>query len=257
MWRPVAEALSPTYTVVAADLRGYGDSGKPHPTADGRTYAKRTMAADQRSLMESLGFDRFALIGHDRGARVAHRLALDAPEAVQAIAVLDVVPTLHMFENVDRAMASTYFHWFFLAQDSGVAEKLISAAPEEWLLSRFRGRCVSGEWPVDPDVLQTYLQAFTEETIIASCADYRSAATVDLEDDRADRDAGLLVQAPLLALWGSASYVGRSFDVVAAWDRFAANVRGTRVYADHYLAEENPGATAELLRAFLDAEVQR
>jgi len=257
MWDEVAPALAVGRTVVAADLRGYGGSSKPAPGPgrDDETYSKRAMAADQRQLMASLGFDRFDVIGHDRGARVGHRLALDHPQAVRSLAVLDVVPTLHMFEHVDRAMASTYFHWFFLALESELPAKLIEAAPSVWLRSRFEGRNVGGGMPISEQRLAAYERWFaTPEAVAATCADYRAAATVDLDADRADRDAGRTIAAPLLALWGSDSYVGRSFDVVATWERCAAGpVEGASIHSDHYMAEERPAETAAVLARFLAA----
>jgi haloacetate dehalogenase len=253
MWRAVAPVLAEHFTVVASDLRGYGDSDKPAPTADHGTYSKRAMAADQLGVMRSLGHERFAVVGHDRGGRVAHRLALDAPEAVSRLAVLDIVPTLHMFEHVDRAMATTYFHWFFLARTDGLPERLIGADPETWLRSRFAERTAGGR-SVDEAALAEYLRCFaTPEGIAASCADYQSAATIDLEHDRADRAAGSRVGAPLLALWGAKSYVGQNFDVAAVWQQCAHDARGAAIEADHYLPEEQPGETAEHLMRFLDS----
>ncbi|QHC61238.1 alpha/beta fold hydrolase (plasmid) [Rathayibacter sp. VKM Ac-2760] len=253
MWATVVPLLAEHFTVVTTDLRGYGDSAKPAPRPDGSTYSKRAMAGDQLRLMLSLGFDQFAVVGHDRGARVAHRLALDFSEAVSRVAVLDVVPTLHMFENVDRAMASSYFHWFFLTQPNVLPEALIGADPEAWLRSRFTGRNAGGR-PLDEAAFAEYLRCFaTPEAIAATCADYRAAASIDLEHDRADRAEGRMVTAPLLALWGSASYVGRSFDVTEVWRGYGHDVRGAAVHADHYLAEEQPEQTAEALLQFLGA----
>lgn len=247
MWRLVAPKLAERFTVVACDLRGYGDSAKP----GGEQYDKRSMAADQLAVMRSLGFERFAVVGHDRGGRVGHRLALDAPEAVSALAVLDIVPTLHMFENVDRAMATSYFHWFFLTQGGGLPESLIGADPRAWLESRFRGRARRPDvFPAE--MIDEYARCFDDATIHASCADYRAAAGVDLEHDRADRAGGRVLEVPLLALWGESSYVGRNFDVPAVWREVAAHVEGHAIEADHYLAEEAPDATAAALRDFLD-----
>jgi haloacetate dehalogenase len=245
MWNEVADALAVEHTVVAADLRGYGDSAKPR----GAHYAKREMANDQVVLMRELGFPRFAVIGHDRGGRVAHRMALDHADAVSALAVLDIVPTLHMFENVDRDMATAYFHWFFLARDDGMPEALIGADRETWLRSRFTGRRHHGDGL--PAAYDEYLRCFDLDTVFASGADYRAAATVDLEHDRADRDAGRTVEAPVLALWGTHSYVGRSFDVLETWAPYAPEVVGAGIEADHYLPEEAPAASADALRAFL------
>lgn len=251
MWHHVAPVLAQGFTVILADLRGYGGSGKPASAADHATYAKRAMALDQVRVMERLGHERFAVVGHDRGGRVAHRLALDHPERVTGVAVLDIVPTLHMFEHVDRAMATEYFHWFFLARPGGLPERLLGADPDAWIDSRFRGRHAGGA-PIDPVAHEEYRRAFRDPaTIRATCADYRAAASIDLEHDRADRDAGRRVRAPLLVLWGRSSYVGRSFEPIGVWERYADEVSGTAVEADHYLAEEAPEHTAEELRAFL------
>jgi haloacetate dehalogenase len=251
MWHRVAPALAEGHAVVLTDLRGYGSSDKPIAAGDGTTYAKRAMAADQVAVMDALGHHRFAVVGHDRGARVGHRLALDHPERVAALAVLDIVPTLHMFEHVDRAMASEYFHWFFLARPDGLPERLLLADPDAWLDSRFRGRHAGG-LPMDLTALAEYRAAFRDPaTIRATCADYRAAASIDLTHDRADRDAGRRVLAPLLALWGQASYVGRHFDPLAVWRAFATDVTGGAVEADHYLAEEAPGPALAALTPFL------
>ncbi|MFJ2543691.1 alpha/beta fold hydrolase [Microbacterium sp. NPDC087589] len=245
MWDAVAIALGADHTVVAADLRGYGDSSKPREAS----YAKRDMARDQFLLMRELGHERFAVIGHDRGARVGHRLALDHPDAVAALAVLDIVPTLHMFENVDREMASAYFHWFFLARADGLPEALIGGDRETWLRSRFMGRRRSGD--ALPDAFDEYLRCFDLDTVFASGADYRAAATIDLDHDRADRADGRRIACPVLALWGAHSYVGRNFDVLETWTPYAEHVSGQAIDADHYLAEEAPEPTAAALGAFL------
>ncbi|MGN7949239.1 alpha/beta fold hydrolase [Microbacterium sp. 22215] len=250
MWNAVAAALGEDRTVVAADLRGYGDSAKPRSAS----YAKRDMAGDQFALMRELGHERFAVIGHDRGARVGHRLALDHPDAVTALAVLDIVPTLHMFENVDREMATAYFHWFFLSRSDGLPEALIGADRETWLRSRFTGRRHDGD--ALPEAYDEYLRCFDLDTVHASGADYRAAATIDLDHDRADRADGHRIGCPVLALWGEHSYVGRNFDVVETWSQYAEQISGEAIDADHYLAEEAPEPTAAALRRFLaSAEV--
>ncbi|MFI1380104.1 alpha/beta fold hydrolase [Embleya sp. NPDC020886] len=250
MWHRVApELVAAGHTVVLADLRGYGDSDKPGDTAGHEPYGKRVMAADQVSLMESLGFARFAVVGHDRGARVAHRMALDAPERVLSVAVLDVVPTLHMFENVDRTMASDYFHWFFLSLPSDLPERLILADPLTWLRSRFAGRHAGGS-AIDAAAMAEYERCFDAGTVRASCADYRAAAGIDLVHDRLDREQGRRVEVPLLALWGARSYVGRNFDVARVWRTYARQVDAVSVHADHYLAEEAPDAVAHALTSF-------
>jgi haloacetate dehalogenase len=251
MWHRVAPALAEGHAVVLADLRGYGSSDKPVVSEDGRTYAKRTMAADQVAVMEALGHRRFAVVGHDRGARVGHRLALDHPDRIAAIAVLDIIPTLHMFEHVDRAMASEYFHWFFLARPDGLPERLLMSDPDAWIDSRFQGRHAGGQ-PIDPIALAEYRSAFRDPAMIkATCADYRAAGSIDLAHDRADRAAGRRVEAPLLVLWGRASYVGRNFDPVLVWRDYARDVFGAALDADHYLAEEAPGPTLTALTPFL------
>jgi haloacetate dehalogenase len=250
MWHRVAPALADSFTVVLADLRGYGRSSAPPPDPSGAVYSKRAMAADQAALMTELGHDRFGVVGHDRGGRVAHRLALDHGDRVAALAVLDIVPTLHMFENVDLAMATSYFHWFFLTQPGGLPEQLIGADPDTWMRSRFEGRH-AGPFPFDPEAMTEYLTAFRDPAVIAAtCADYRAAATIDLEHDRESRGRQQMVTAPLLALWGSHSYVGRHFDVMDTWRNYAAAVDGAAIEADHYLAEEAPAATARQLGRF-------
>lgn len=246
MWRHVAPALAETFTVVATDLRGYGESDAPA----GDVYSKREMAADQLAVMSALGFEQFFVAGHDRGGRVGHRLALDAPDRVRALAVIDIVPTLHMFDNVDRAMATGYFHWFFLTVGDGLPADLIRADPARWLRSRFERRW-SVRDPLDADTFDAYLACFRREGVIeATCADYRAAATIDLEHDRADAASGNRLEPPLLALWGSESYVGRNFDVVDVWREYAREAVGTAIRSDHYVPEEAPGETAQALATF-------
>lgn len=253
MWRRIAEPLSRHRRVVMMDLRGYGESDAPAPTPDSSNYAKRVMADDVVHVMRALGHDEFDVVGHDRGGRVGHRLALDHPGRVRSLAVLDIVPTLHMFEHVDRPMAESYFHWFFLARPDRIAERLIGADPGAWVHSRFAGRHSGGE-PIDPGTIEAYIEAFGRPGVIpATCADYRAAATVDLDHDRIDRIAGRRVTVPLLALWGRSSYVGRHFDVAEVWASFAERVWATAVDADHYLAEEAPAATLAALDDFWGA----
>ena len=254
MWRHVAPALTSDFTVVAADLRGYGESDAPADDADHLTYSRRAMAADQVGLMSALGHERFAVAGHDRGGRVAHRMALDHPERVERVAVLDIVPTLHMFENVDRAMAQSYFHWFFLNQPFDLPERLITADPEGWIASRFRGR-TSSPWRVEADALEEYVRAFRNPArVAATCADYRAAASIDLVHDREDRLASRRITAPLLAVWGASSYVGRHFDVTRVWQDYAEDVSGVAAPSDHYVPEEAPDLTVRLLTRFARGE---
>ena len=252
MWHLVAPALAKHHTVVLGDLRGYGDSDKPEQKNDRSTYSKREMADDQHALMISLGFEKYSVAGHDRGGRVAHRLGLDHPEAVERLAVLDIVPTLHMFDNVNRSMASSYFHWFFLALENGMPETLIRADPLTWLRSRFEGRNAGGR-QVDPDACAEYARCFTGAGgVEASTADYQSAATIDLDHDRVDHDRDRRLMMPLLTLWGEQGYVGTNFDVVEVWKGYAAEVEGAAAQSDHYLAEETPEFVITELARFFD-----
>ena len=244
MWHAVAPVLATEFTVVAADLRGYGESSKPPTTEDHEPYSKRAMARDQVSLMASLGFDRFAIAGHDRGGRVAYRLALDHPERVDRLAVLDIVPTGDTLRETNRDFALGYWHWFFLAQPYDLPERLIGADPE-WFYSRaMRG-------VIDPDALAAYLDAARDPaTIHAMCEDYRAGMTYDYALDEADRDAGRRIAAPVLALWAGRGPMGGWYDVLSVWRGWANEVSGRAIDCGHYLAEEAPEETARELAAF-------
>ncbi|HWO64480.1 MAG TPA: alpha/beta hydrolase [Umezawaea sp.] len=247
IWHHVAPLLALDHTVVLADLRGYGDSGKP--AGGPAAYAKRVMALDQVQLMEVLGFRRFAVVGHDRGGRVAHRMALDHPAVVTRLAVLDIVPTRHAYANVDAAFGEGYYHWFFLTAGGGIPERLIGGDPDFWIRARMTARHHGGT-PFDPAALDEYVRCFSDPAAIsASCDDYRAAATIDLDHDEAS--FGQRVECPVLALWGEQSFVGRTYDVLAVWDEYAVDLRGSALPADHYLPEEVPTHTAAALRAFL------
>jgi haloacetate dehalogenase len=248
IWHAVAPLLAEHFTVVAADLRGYGDSGKPAPGKGDAEYAKRAMAADQVAVMAELGFDRFAVAGHDRGGRVAHRMALDRPDVVRALAVLDIVPTRHAFAHADGDFATGYWHWFFLTAGHGIPERMIGADPEFWIRARMTSRHAGGT-PFDPAAMAEYVRCFDTESIAASCADYRAAATIDLEHDEAD--AGRRLQVPVRALWGERSFVGRAYDVLDVWREYAEDVTGRALPSDHYLPEEAPvEVAADLTRFF-------
>jgi haloacetate dehalogenase len=250
MWRHVAPALAEDHTVVAADLRGYGDSGKPAPDAAGLVYSKRSMASDQAGLMRQLGFARFGLIGHDRGARVAHRLVLDHPDVVSRLAVLDIVPTRHVFGNVTRAMATAYYHWFFLATPNGVAEHLIAADPGFWVRSLI-GPLLGPGASIEQPVMDDYIRCFADaRTIAGSCADYRAAASTDLVDDEESFAAGQKIECPVLALWGTQAFVGRNYEPVSVWEQYASDVRGAGLATGHFLPEEAPGVVTAALREF-------
>ncbi|MFI5614165.1 alpha/beta fold hydrolase [Amycolatopsis sp. NPDC051903] len=250
IWHHVAPALAADHTVVLTDLRGYGDSAKPAPGPDDAEYSKRAMARDQLLVMRELGFDRFAVAGHDRGGRVGHRLALDAPETVSALAVLDIVPTRHTFAHADKDFGLGYFHWFFLAAGNGIPERLIGNDPEFWITARMNSRHGGGT-AFDPAAIAEYVRCFSDPAAIAaSCSDYRAAAAIDLTHDDADATAGRKIAAPLLALWGEHSFVGRTYDVLDVWRSYADDVRGQALPADHYLPEEQPALVTAALREF-------
>ena len=241
MWHRIAPALAGRFSVVCPDLRGYGGSFKPPASADHAAYAKTAMAADLVALMRSLGHERFCIGAHDRGARVAHRLALDFPESVQKLAVLDIVPTIEHFERADMDFALGYYHWFWFAQPHPFPETLINAAPEAW----FMAHTAREPKPPDffaPEALADYLAAaHRPENITGMCEDYRAAATIDLADDRASRAAGRRVQCDLLALWGAKGKIGRWYAPLEIWQGYCqAKVTGGAVESGHYLAEESP-----------------
>jgi haloacetate dehalogenase len=249
IWHRVAPALAARFNVVASDLRGYGDSGKPPTDERHAPYSKRAMAGDQVALMRALGHQRFFVVGHDRGGRVAHRLALDHPDAVMRIAVLDIAPTLAMYENTGDAFARAYWHWFFLIQPAFVPERMIGGDPGLYLRAKMAESHARGVFA--PEAWAEYERCFTPGAVHASCEDYRAAATIDLEHDRADREAGRKVRAPLLALWGAQGVVERCFDALAEWRRVAEDVRGHALPSGHYIPEEVPELLIQELESFL------
>ena len=256
MWHKVAPRLAQDFTVVAPDLRGYGGSGKPPGDEEHSNYSKRTMAQDQVEVMQQLGFDSFLLVGHDRGARVAHRLTKDHPEKVRKLAVLDIIPTHRMFEIVNKEMATNTYHWFFLIQPYDFPERLIGAAPEYFVRRGFE-RVRDAETVFPPEALAEYVRCFTDPaTIHATCEDYRAGASIDLVHDEADFDDK--VSCPLLALWSATGYVGRMQDVLQIWRDYGTDVRGRSLACGHYLAEEMPDETYYALSYFLsDSSVRR
>jgi len=251
MWHGVASRLAERFLVVAADLRGYGDSSKPFGDEDHATYSKRALAADQVGVMESLGFQSFAVVGHDRGGRVGHRMALDHPDRVTKLAVLDIVPTRHVYATVGKDLATAYYHWFFFIQPYDLPETLIGADPSYYLRKKLGGWGTSLD-AFAPEALAEYERCFTPATIHASCEDYRAAASIDLVHDEADRGEGRKVECPLLALWGGLGVMERLYDVEDVWREYAHDVRGKPIEAGHFLAEERPEETARELRAFLE-----
>ncbi len=244
MWRHVAPVLAAAgHTVVCADLRGYGASHTPPAGERAVAYSKRVMAAELVAVMGELGHERFGVAGHDRGGRVAYRMALDHPERVSRLAVLDILPTIEQWDRLKGAAAVGAFHWHFLARPAPFPERLIGNDPEYWL------RTVCAGWAGGPIDLDAYVAAFTPEVIRASCDDYRAGAGVDVEIDRADRDAGRTIGCPTLVLWGERSLGAGT--PLAVWERWATDVTGEALPCGHFLPEEAPQRTAAALRAFL------
>ncbi|MBA2963384.1 MULTISPECIES: alpha/beta fold hydrolase [Ramlibacter] len=242
MWHRVAPELAQRHRVVLMDLRGYGDSGRPPAGEGSAAYSKREMARDGLHVMRALGYERFQVLAHDRGARVAHRLAADAPEAVERLLLLDIAPTLAMYENTSQAFALAYWHWFFLVQPSPLPEALIDTDPVRYLRSVMGARH-AGLAAFAPEALAEYERCIARPgTAQSICADYRASAGIDLAHDRADVAAGRRLSQPLRVLWGEHGAVGRNFDVLALWRERAATVEGKSLPCGHYIAEEAPQA---------------
>jgi haloacetate dehalogenase len=245
MWHLIAPRLAEEFTVIATDLRGYGDSSKPETTPDHKPYSKRVMAKDQIEVMRHLGFERFALCGHDRGGRVGYRMALDHPGVVSKLAVLDIVPTWEAFSRADMEFGLSYWHWFFLAQPYDLPERLLAADAEKTL---FRG----GSEALAPEAMEEYVRCLRDpETIHATCEDYRAAATLDYEHDAKDREAGRRIACPVLTLWGRKGFLEEHYDVLEVWRGWAEEVGGQALECGHYIPEEAPEETYAELRAFL------
>ena len=250
LWARVAPALARDFTVICADLRGYGDSSKPPCLPDRSNYSFRVMAQDMVACMAALGFDRFHVIGHDRGGRVAHRMALDHPSVVQSLAVLDIVPTLDMLSHVTRQLAATYWHWYFLAQPEPFPESLIGADPD-----RFFETCLVG-WgrarieDFDPEQLAEYRRVWRDPQYIhGSCSDYRATLAVDILHDEADQHTK--VTCPSLALWGSDGAMARLFDMEKVWSERCATLRVSSLPGGHFFIDQSPQATLAVLSDFL------
>lgn len=251
IWHKIAPELAKKYTVIASDLRGYGNSSKPVTTETHRPYSKRAMAKDQVQLMQQLGFGRFMLVGHDRGGRVGHRLALDYPNVVEKLVVMDIAPTYTMYKTTDMDFAKSYYHWFFLIQPYNIPEQMIGADPLYFLTKKF------GQWGRDSgaftkEAFAEYLRCLTPETIHASCEDYRASASIDLNHDQIDLDKGNKIACKMLALWGDKGFVGRKYDVLEEWRKWCDNVTGFSLPCGHYLPEEAPKETLAALLDFLD-----
>lgn len=255
MWHRVAQRLAPHFELVLPDLRGYGRSAQPPGEADHGNYSKRAMAADLVGLMRALGHERFFVAGHDRGGRVAHRLALDHPQAVRKLCVLDIVPTLTMYERTDQAFATAYHHWFFLIQPAPLPETLIGADPAWYLRHTLGGWGARGLAHVEPEALADYEAGFcTAAGVHAACEDYRAAASIDLEHDRASRAAGQRVACDLHVLWGERGVIARLFRPIEDWQAACAgSVTGGAVAAGHFIPEELPEVTSDELARFFMA----
>ncbi|HEX9171972.1 MAG TPA: alpha/beta hydrolase [Telluria sp.] len=251
IWHKVAPALGAHFTVVACDLRGYGDSSKPPGEPSHANYSKRTMAADVLKVMQSLGFPRFGVLAHDRGARVAHRLALDHPDAVQRMVLLDIAPTLAMYSKTTEAFARAYWHWFFLIQAAPMPERLIEAGPAAYVRDVMGSRS-AGLAPFDPRALKEYERCLSlPGAAHGLCEDYRASAGIDLEHDRRDLADGRRLPMPLLVLWGEQGVVSRCFDPLAEWRQVADRVTGEGLPCGHYIPEEAPALLLERALPFL------
>ena len=253
MWARVAPSLSKEFSVVCADLRGYGDSSKPEGAPDHSNYSKRAMAADMVEVMAALGHREFFLAGHDRGGRVAYRLALDHPGLVTRLALLDIVSTKAVYEQVSMSLATAYFHWYFLIQPHPLPERLISGDPALWLHTAF-GRLGSDSSAFDGATMADYLRTFgTPKGIHATCEDYRAGASVDIADDRADIAAGRKIKCPTLVLWGVRGVVGRLFQPLETWRDLVDRPTGEGIDCGHFIPEEKPAETLRALSAFFRA----
>ncbi|MEO1403525.1 MAG: alpha/beta hydrolase [Cyanobacteria bacterium J06635_1] len=248
MWHKVAPQLAEHFTVVCTDLRGYGNSSKPVSDANHSPYSKRAMAQDQIEVMADLGFETFMAAGHDRGGRVLHRLLLDHPERVTRAALLDIVPTRYIFKTINQAMATIYEHWFFLIQPDGFPERLIGHDPDDYLTTKLH------RWSAEPSAfsevaMAEYRRCFRQaETIHATCEDYRAAATIDLTHDETDLDTQ--IQCPLLVLWGAQGAMERHYEVLKIWQDRAVDVRGQALPCGHFVPEEAPAETTQMLLKF-------
>ena len=252
IWHRIAQRLRSHFRLVLPDLRGYGDSAKPAGEADHANYSKRTMALDMAELMAQLGHECFALVGHDRGARVAHRLALDHAARVTKLCLIDIAPTLDMYERTTMAFASLYYHWFFLIQPAPLPEKLLGADPKFFLHSAFGGWGSKLLDHLEPQALADYERCFAmPDTLHANCEDYRASAGIDLEHDRASRAAVQRIACDTLVLWGERGVVHRLFEPLELWRaQCAGQVQGELMPAGHFIPEELPDETAERLLRF-------
>jgi haloacetate dehalogenase len=261
IWHKVAPHLIKTFTVIAIDLRGYGQSSKPASSAEEnhKPYAKSVMALDCISVMSSLGFSKFNILSHDRGARVAHKLCVDHPEKVEKLMLLDICPTLAMFEKTNKGFATAYWHWFFLIQPAPFPEALILKNTELFQEKFFGGRYAgNGGLVFDDQAMKEYVKQYTdEETVHSMCEDYRAAATIDLVEARKDREAERKIQCPVRVIWGKNGIIQSSFDALGEWREVSSGeVTGEAVESGHYIAEENPEVLLKHVDQFFGSEVK-
>ena len=237
LWRKIAPLFAENYTVICSDLRGYGDSDKPQSDKTHLAYSKKTMGLDQNELMKKLGFNEYFLVGHDRGGRVAHRMAIDFKESIKKVSVLDIVPTSHVFKNTNAILAKRYYHWFFLIQSYPHPETMIGNDPEYFIRSKLQMWGANNEYLTE-EIIQEYLRCFTVDTIHASCEDYRAGASIDLVHHEEDFDKK--ISCPLQVLWGSKAFVEELYDPIKVWKEWALNVEGQSIDCGHFLPEESP-----------------
>lgn len=250
MWAKVAPLLAQHYTVVCSDIRGYGDSGKPAAMEDLSNYSFRTMAQDQLELMRQLGFNQFHAIGHDRGARVTHRLSLDHPEALWSVSLLDIIPLHDVFSQVDRHIAKAYWHWYLLQQPAPYPEEMITANPDHFYEGCLFGWGAASADSFDPEQLAAYRKAWRQkDTIYGSCADYRAAANVDFSID--EQDIGKQVNIPAFVLWGANGVMGKLFNMQNAWSKIYPNLVTESISGSHFFVDQYPKETANRLLQFL------
>jgi len=251
MWHKVANELSKYFYIVCPDLRAYGKSSKPKGLDDHSNYSKKTMAKDMIEVMNYLGFEKFYLAGHDRGARVAHRMCLDYEDKILKACVMDITPTYHMFKNTNQDFATGYYHWFFLIQPDGLPEKMIGDDPAYYLkekLKRWSDKDIPFEEKFDKKALNEYIISYDEASIHGSCEDYRAAASIDIYDDEKTRNRKL--NTPLLVLWGEKGFVNKIYDVIKVWQDYANNVQGKTLPCGHFLPEEKPNEVIKELKDF-------
>ena len=248
IWHEIAPILAQHFHLICPDLRGYGDSSTPPSTPDHYPYSKRAMAQDMIEVMAALGYDEFFVAGHDRGARVTHRMALDHPEKIKKACVMDIAPTRYVFKNTDQHLATGYYHWFFLIQPDGLPERMISADPGYYLTEKLKRWSAPGAVFAEAAVAE-YVRCYSRPEIIhATCEDYRAGASIDLVHDEADQNSK--VKCPLLVLWGAQGFVNRTYDVLDVWQQHAEHIEGRALDCGHFLPEEAPAAVCDALLQF-------